>query len=226
MEEIKLEDLFNYFKKNVIIIILVTLLFGMIGFLYTNYIQIPVYNSQTTLLLLQATTTEGSITQSDIQLNQKLITTYSEIIKSNKVLNRVINELNLDTTIKDLSDAISVSSKSDSIIITITVTDEKPEMSMKMANSVAKVFMEEIGSLMSMENVSLIDEATLPINPANVKANQQIIIALGAGFILSAMILFIIFYFDTTIKSEEQIENIVDLPVIGSVPKNKKRRGL
>ena len=99
MEEINLQDLFKYFISKILLIILVTVFFGLIGSLYLLFVQTPMYKSTTTLLLANVSGMDGSsssITTNDITLNQKLVSTYREIIKSRKVLKQVIDNLELD----------------------------------------------------------------------------------------------------------------------------------
>ena len=99
MEEINLKDLFRYFYSKILIIILITIFFGLIGSLYSLFIQTPMYSSKTTLLLANISEMDGDGTGIDnntVSLNQKLVSTYREIIKSKRVLKQVIDNLDLD----------------------------------------------------------------------------------------------------------------------------------
>lgn len=223
MEEINLVELFRFFLKKIYIIIIAVVVFLGIGIIYTYYYQTPLYKSQTTLLLLKASNSNTSyLSQSDLLMNQNLITTYSEIIKSNKVLSRTIEEAKLSKTTSELNSMISVSSQKSSIIIAINVSSESKEEAQKIASSLAKVFSEEVKNLMNMENVGIVDTATLPSGAYNVQPVKQIGISIFAGLFLSISLLFVIYYFDTTIKSEDQIEKEISLSVIGIVPEKKR----
>ena len=215
MEEIDLIELLNYFKKKIGLIIIIMSAVGILGCIYTLFIQKPMYNSYTTVIL--SGSSSSSITQTDVTLNKNLISTYAEIVKSGRVLNQVIKELNLDISYESLSSEISVTSLNNTEIIKITVNNESADMAMKIANSTASVFTKEISSLYKMDNVSILDYATINESPYNINILKQLIIYILAGLVISLGTVFMIFYFDRTIKSVEQIEQKIKLPVLGSV---------
>jgi capsular polysaccharide biosynthesis protein len=95
-------------------------------------------------------------------------------------------------------------------------------MAKNIANVTAKFFNEEVANLYNMENVNVLDEATTSDSPYNINVPKQIAIYFMVGFVLAAGILFIIYYFDRTIKSVEQIEQKIKLPILGSVQDNSK----
>ncbi len=215
MEEIDLIELLNYFKKKIGLIIIIMSAVGILGCIYTLFIQKPMYNSYTTVIL--SGSSSSSITQTDVTLNKNLISTYAEIVKSGRVLNQVIKELNLDISYESLSSEVSVTSLNNTEIIKITVNNESADMAMKIANSTASVFTKEISSLFKMDNVSILDYATINESPYNINILKQLIIYILAGLVISLGTVFMIFYFDRTIKSAEQIEQKIKLPVLGSV---------
>jgi len=226
MEEINLKDLFTYFMKRIPIILLISIVVASLGLCYTMFLKTPLYHGNVTLILVkkdgeynQSTT----ITQNDIVLNQKLVATYTEIIKSRRVLNQVINELKLDYNYSELSSRVSVSSVSDTEIIKISVSDEDKKKSVKIANTIAEVFKEEVTEIYSLENVSIIDRAEVQDSPYNIQVARSTILFLALGLGASIMVFFVIYYFDTSVKSAEEIESRLGVPVIGSVPLLRKK---
>ena len=221
MEEVDLKELFLYFYKRMIIIIAIVFLCVLAGFVYTMFIKIPVYEGKTTLLMINKNSDNsgsGSVTQSDISLNQKLVSTYTQIVKSRKVLNQVIKNLNLRCTYSQLYNRVSVSNISDTEIIKIAVSDSDPENAAKIANTVASVFSNEITNIYHLENVTIIDSAEAAKSPYNINLFKTMIICFVAGIAISFMILFILYYFDTSIKSQEEVEQRLEIAVIGNVP--------
>ena len=228
VEELDLVDLFKYFMKNLKIIVIITALTVLLGTCYILFFQTPLYKSSTTLILVQSDNESNdlSLTQTEISINQKLVSTYSEIIKSRRVMKQVIKNLKLDMSILELSEKITVSSVENTEIIKISVIDESNKTSTKIANEIAEVFSEEVSKIYKMENISVVDEAEIESTPYNIKIVRQEIIYFMAGFLLSCMILFIAFYFDTKIKTPEQIEEKLGLTVLGNIPKiNVKKEG-
>lgn len=221
MEEINLKDLLTYFMKKIPIILLISIIVMTLGMCYTLFFKTPLYHGNVTLILVKKDSDYNStttITQNDIVLNQKLVATYTEIIKSRRVLKQVINDLDLEYNASELSNKVSVSSISDTEIIKISVSDEDSKQAVKIANTIAEVFKEEVVEIYSLENVSIIDKAEVQDSPYNIQVARSAILFLALGLGASVMVLFVIYYFDTSIKSAEEIERRLGVPVIGNVP--------
>ena len=122
METIDLKDMFSYFKSKISIIILFIVVVGIMGCLYGLFIQKPVYKSSTSIVLISESQTGATLTYNDVSLNQNLVSTYSEIIKSRRVLNQVIDNLSLDYSYSNLSNNVEVSSVTGTQIIKISVS--------------------------------------------------------------------------------------------------------
>ena len=147
METIDLKDLFDYYKSKLGVVILFVVLVGILGCLYGLFIQKPMYKSSTSIVLISEAKDNSQLTYNDVSVNQNLVSTYSEIVKSKRVLSQVINNLNLNYTYGALSNNIEVSSVTGTQIIKITVTDENSKTAMKVANEIGKVFAKEIPEL-------------------------------------------------------------------------------
>ena len=223
MEEMNVKEFLNVIKKNLLIIIIISILFGIGGFVYSNYIKIPKYKTYTTLVLTrsQENDSESAITQNDITLNQKLVYTYSELIKSKLVLNQVKNNLNLKYKINELSDMIKVDSIENTEILKITVESVEANETSTIANNVAEVFSVEVSNIYEINNVSIIDKAVVPTNVSNNTVLRDTILSIIAGAALSIGTIFIIYYFDDTIKFSDSLEEEIELPIIGKVLKEK-----
>ena len=220
MEEINLKELFDYFIDKIKYIIIATLVCCLIGGIYTKFLTVPMYKSSTTVIL--GSNQEGTgITQSDISINNNLVSTYAEIIKSRRVLEQVQKELNESYTYKELANEISVSSINNTQIIKITVEDNNALNAKIIANLVAKVFTAEVPDLYNLDNVHILDVAIEEEDPYNINVAKSSIIGGVLGLILSTGIFFVIYYFDRTAKSTEQVEEILQMPILGSVEETK-----
>lgn len=220
MEEINLKEVYSYFKAKILWILLAIVIIVIIGNVYTIITRVPMYQSNTTIVLVGESKKEYS--QTDSQLNQNLIGTYSEIITSRKVLQQVIDNLKLKMTVDELSKNITTSSVEDTEIIRITVNNEKKKMAAEIANEVADVFSDEIQDIYNLENVAIIDKAEEADAPYNINYLKDNVIYLMIGVVLSFGVVFVMYYFDTTIKSSETVEEKLGLTVIGIVPKESK----
>ena len=217
MEEIDLKELFDFIKGKLGTLSIITISVCLLGCVYGLFIQKPMYSSYTTVILGGSESTSSAITQNDININRNLVETYAQIVKSRRVLDQVISELKLDTTYEELNNKIAVTALNNTEIIKITVNDADAKKAMNIANVTASYFTDEIVDLYNMNNVNILDKAFQSDTPYNINVMKQIIIYFMIGFVLAAGILFVIFYFDRTIKSVEQVEQKIKLPILGSV---------
>lgn len=218
MEEINLKDLFNYFMSKILIFIITTVLILLLGNIYSLVLKTPLYKSTTSLVLVNESD-KDSITQSDLTLNNNLVGTYTEIIKSRNVLGQVVNNLRLKESTGSLSSKINVTSVSNSQIIKINVSDANNKKAKLIADEIAKVFIEETSKLYKLNNIKVIDEASIENSPYNMNIIKENIIYLAIGCALGLGIILLIYSLDTTIKTIEDIEEKLELTVLGSVPK-------
>ena len=217
METIDLKDLFDYYKSKLGVVILFVVLVGILGCLYGLFIQKPMYKSSTSIVLISEAKDNSQLTYNDVSVNQNLVSTYSEIVKSKRVLSQVINNLNLNYTYGTLSNNIEVSSVTGTQIIKITVTDENSKTAMKVANEIGKVFAKEIPELYNISNVNILDTAEQPSSAYNVNITKQSAISLLAGLVLGLGVVFVMYYFDRSVKNSSQIEDKLKLPVLATV---------
>lgn len=219
MEEIDLKEMFDYFVGRISWIMIAVALAVAIGNIYTLFTRVPMYKSTTSLVLVSENGDSSSYNTSEQQLNKNLVGTYSEIIKSRTILNAVIKNLDLDYSYATLQSRITVSSVNNTEIIRIAVGDPDPKVATKIANEIAKVFVSEINKFYKLNNVSVLDRAENNSVPYNVNYLKDNAIYIMIGLVLSCGIIFIFFYFDTTIKTSEEIEKKLGLTVVGVVPK-------
>lgn len=226
-EEIDFKEIFSIFWRRKFAIIMTTLIFISIGIYYSFNYTVPLYKSSTTLLLAQNNSLEtqkvtNEITQTDITLNQKLVSTYSVLVKSKTVLAQVLENLNMDKSLEEsLKENIEVKAVEDTQVIEITYVNENPKTAYKVANELANVFCEKIVEIYNINNVYIVDKAEIEEEPYNINHIKDILIFAIIGMGLSCMIVFIISLFDTTVKSQEDVEKSTGLIVLAQVPEVK-----
>ena len=230
MEEINIKDFFNYLKKYILIICGVVVIFVIGVFTYDKSIKKPLYTTYTTIILTKSNEAQTSttITQNDILLNQKLVETYTKIIKSKLVLDQVISETGITYTAEELGQNVAVEAYENTEMLKISVTDSDPELSASIANSIAQVFSGEVAKIYQMNNISVIDIAQVPEEVSNNTLTRDFFIALFISIFGSIGVIFIIYYFDDSIKLTDDLEEEIGMPVIAKVFKSdigSKNRG-
>lgn len=230
-EELDLKDIFNIFWSKKWLLILAIIIGAIMGVIYSMYIVVPKYSSSTTLLLskpvsiVDGQVVQESINQNDIALNQKLITTYEEIITSRSIIDMVNTNLQLDMTYEQLKNCIKVVSVKNTDVMRITVTTLNPETSALIADEIAKVFMSEIVKYYRIQNISVVDVAQIDDKPVNVNLIKDTAVFAMAFFVLAVIIIFLMYYFDVTIKTSEDIEKLSGVPVLSVIPKHNDKDG-
>ncbi|MBX0318786.1 MULTISPECIES: YveK family protein [Shouchella] len=217
-ETISLKEIFQTLKQRWRLLVAIPFFAMLVSAIISSFVLTPMYERSTQLLVNQAVP-EGQLNQQVVRNNLELIDTYSEIIKSPRILNEVIEAEGLDMTYGDLEAAVSVGSQSNSQVVTITVESASPADATLLTNSIATVFQEQIPDIMSIDNVSILSEAEIGEDPTPVspKPLLNIAIAFVVGLMAAVGLAFLLEYLDTTIKTEKDIENIIDLPVLGAV---------
>lgn len=221
MEEIDLKELLNWFRSKIVHIIVIIAIALGIGMIYTFGFTVPEYSSMTTLVLTTSSSDSDqttSITASDINLNSNLVSTYREIAKSKRVLRAVIKNLNADISYEALRANVTVEAVEDAEVLKITVTDENASNAAKYANEIAKVFSNTIPEMYKINNVYVLDDAEISDSPSNINHTKDIVIFTFIGAVIAVAYVFILNMLDTTVKTVEDIEKGVGIPVLVAIP--------
>lgn len=216
--EIDLKEIFGMLKKRWLMIVSITAAAVVIAGIISFFVLTPVYESSSTLLVSYKQNQESIMTYNDLTMSQKLVNTYSEIIKSRSISEEVLKKLDLDLTAEELSEKISVSKVNDTEIIRVKVSDTDPEMAALIANTISDVFKKEIKNIMEIDNVSTIDTAKAPESPVKPNKLMNVAIASVLGAMVSVGLVFVLELLDRTYKTPTDVERHLGLPIIGAIP--------
>ena len=222
-EYIDMKKILNIILSKKIFIALIILLSLVVGYFYSYYYKKPQYNSSVTVLLTgDEAQGEKQVTQTDLNLNSGLISTYGSIAKSANVLSKVIENLGLDISVQNLQKNLTVAEIKNTQFLKITVENQNPETAMKIANEISTVFVEQIKTIYNIQNINIIDTAEISNTPCNINHIKDMAIALMAGIFASGVLILIIYILDDTIKSEKDIPVNLKLETIGTIPNTNK----
>jgi len=218
-ETISLKELFLTLKKRLSLIIIITALATATSGIVSYFLLTPIYQSSTQILVNQSKSEQQAYNVGEVQTNLQLINTYNVIIKSPAILDKVIEKENLDMSTDALNGLVTVSSEQNSQVVNISVQNEDPQQAANIANSIADTFQDEITTLMNIDNVSILSQAQLGENPSPIKPQPvlNMAIALVVGLMAGVGLAFLLEYLDNTIKTEQDIENQLGLPVLGAI---------
>lgn len=218
-ETISLRELFQTLRKRAWLIVAITVIATMTSGIVSYFVLTPIYQASTQLLVNQAKNEQPIYNISEIQTNLQLINTYNVIMKSPAILDIVKEELDLNMSIEELNAKINVTSEKDSQVVNVTVEDPDPHMAADIANTVASVFQREIVKIMNVDNVNILAKAEVKEQPVPVKPKPllNMAIAFVVGMMTGVGLAFLLEYLDNTIKNEQDVEKLLELPVLGAV---------
>lgn len=219
-ETISLKEIFGVIKERLLLIISLVVGAALIAAVVSYFVLTPTYQASTQFIVSQEQQDPAvQYGVNDIRTNIELINTYNVIIKSPAILEDVVEELNLSSTVDQLKTKIQVASEESSQVVTVTATDTDPEQAVNIANTTVETFQEKIPDIMSVDNVSILAEAELSENPSQVSPNPllNIAIAIVLGAMVGVGLAFLLEYLDNTITTEEDVEKQLGLPVLGVI---------
>lgn len=219
--EIDLGEILAFLLGKLGYIILSGLMLALVSLAITVFLLTPKYTSTTSFYVLNRQTNE-SITSSDIQSSTYLTNDYMEMCKSRTVIETVITKLDLDMDYEDVLAATSVSTVSDTRVVSIKYTDEDPYMARDIANAIRDAAAEHIQSVMNTEAVNIVDEANIPTVKSSPSIKKNVLIAGIVGVFLALVFYVIMFITNDKITTTEDIERYLGLSILGTLPLEKE----
>ncbi|MFK9089963.1 YveK family protein [Bacillus salipaludis] len=207
-KDIDLKELFLVIKRRLWLIIVITIIATGLGTYYSHSNNAPLYQSSSRII---------------IGANPENRNTLQVIIKDSTILDKVVKELGLAQSAEALAGQITVSSVDNSQVVSISVTDTDPNRAADIANTTAKVFKQEIPTIMDFNDVRLLSDAKVNPWPINQSQNKLIIIGFIAGLVIGIGLVFLLDSLDDSLRSEHEVEEMLGLPVLGRVPKMHKK---
>lgn len=215
-------DVFQLVKslwKRKLMILIVALVTGAGAFAYSTFIVKPKYTSTTRIYVVNRNQGDKSgLTNQDLQAGSYLVKDYREIILSQDVLEEVVSDLKLDLTPKGLANKIKVTVPVDTRIVSVSVNDRVPEEASRIANSLREVAAQKIISITRVSDVTTLEEARPAISPSSPDIKRNTLIGFLAGVIGTSVIVLLLGLLDTRVKRPEDIEDTLQMTLLGVVP--------
>ena len=229
--EIDLLEVFSILLSKLWLILSAGLFMALVCFAVSKFLLTPTYESTTKIYILNKTD-NSSVTYSDVQMGTQLTKDYAELINSRYVLEEVIQKLSLPREYKELLKKVSVTTPSDTRIVSITVTDTDPVQAMNIANCIREAASDHIQNVMDIEAVNVVETANMPTEKAGPSVMKWTLIGGMLGVLILCAIILVQYLLDDTIKSSEDVEKYLGLSTLALIPvsedastgKKKKKR--
>ena len=209
-KEISIKEIVQPLLRYSWLIMLIVLIFGLLGYFNSqNNKATPLYQSSAKII---------------VNATAESMSTLQVIMKDSIVLEKVISELQLTTTPEDLANRINVSTVGSSYVVIITATNENPNVAADIANTTARVFKETLPTILDFDGVNFLSDAKVNTNPLESESSLSTIIKIVlVGFVVGIGLAYLINVFDSRIRTIQEVEESIGLPVIGLISKINKK---
>ena len=218
--EIDLSELFKVLKKNILMIIVISLLFAAIGLFSSVFLMDKKYNSEATIYITPKVTEQGTIDYNSIKTNSKMVNNYMEILKGETILAKVAKQVGLESY-EEVQGALTITNPENTELISISAETTDPELSQQIVSLTVSTFTEDMMDILNLNNVTTINEAKVNSNPVSPSKAKFTIFGFGIGLVVSCGYVCITYLFDKRLRTRDEAENFLGIPVLATVPLKK-----
>lgn len=217
-EEIDLREVFILLKNNIVLILVATVLFGISGFMGTRYLITPQYEASVNMIVNTKQDNTSYVSNDNITSAKNLVSTYAIIIKSNTVLNQVIDNLGLDMDYDTLQKKVTVTAVDDTQIMRVAVKDADPYVAARIVRSISRVSPDVIVDAVEAGSCKVISQVDEPKDPVSPSIMKNTAVAALLGFAVSVAIIFVKHFFSNYIVDDNDVQKYLGIPVLGVIP--------
>lgn len=217
-EKFDLVKLLNILKKNIKLLLILPAICLVASAALTFFVMPDKYTASTQILVNMKKSSSDLAFQ-NVQSSLQSVNTYTEIIKSPRILDKVSREFDGQYSTAELNSFLKVTNQTNSQIITVSVTTGNKSESDKIVNKISKVFAHDMPKIMSVDNVTILSSAhdnAVKVSPI---VSVNLVISIIVGIVLAILIIFLKELLDKRIKTEEDVESQLGLPILGSIQK-------
>ena len=217
-ETIDLLEVLNAVRQHILAIILTTLVLAAAGFGVSKFLMTPMYQASALMIVNTRQDVNANVTSDQINSATKLVSTYSIIIKSDTVLQQVIDNLGLNLTYAQLNKRVTVAAVDDTQVMRITVQSDSPEWARQVCEQIITVAPDVIKEAVEAGSVKVISNASLATEPVSPNIKKNTMLAAAVGFVLVIGIIVLQVLLDNKINTEEDVTKYLDMTVLGVIP--------
>lgn len=217
-EVIDLTEILSAVRQHLLELIFVTLAAALVGFMASKFLMTPKYDSSALMIVNTRQDVNANVTSDQINSATKLVSTYSIIIKSDTVLQQVIDNLGLNLTYAKLNKRVTVAAVDDTQVMKITVQSDSPEWARQVCEQIITVAPDVIKEAVEAGSVKVISNPSLATEPVSPNIEKNTMLAAAVGFVLVIGIIVLQVLLDNKINTEEDVTKYLDMTVLGVIP--------
>lgn len=203
------------------IVIIVSVLCAVVTFLGTYFLITPTYEASAKFYVNNSAVSMGgssSVSSGDLSTSRNLVDSYIVILNTRETINEVIDYAGVSLTYTELKDMISATAVNNTEIFSVTVTSESPQEAEMLANAIADILPKRISTVIEGTSAKVVESAMLPTKPSSPSYMKNTVIGFLLGLVLSVGVIVLREIFDTTIRTEEDITQSCQYPVLAAIP--------
>jgi capsular polysaccharide biosynthesis protein len=221
--DIDFSQILDSIKKLILPIVMICIVTSILALLVTVVFIDKKYKATGKLIVVQSLNQEQTqLSYNDVVMSQKLVDTYTQILLSDRVGDIVIDKIDSDLTTNDYKNQLKVSSVNDTEVINVSMETLDPELSAQIVNITLDVFKDEIFSIMSIENISILDRAKVSSSSSSPSITKNGLIGLLIGILISGILVLYDILKNNFVKDEDDLRELLGIPVIGMIPEYYK----
>ena len=221
--EIDVLSLVKTLWRRKFLIVVTAFVMAIVALGYSTFIIKPNYTSTTRIYVVNRQANENStLTNQDLHAGTYLVKDYKEIILSQDVLAKVIDDLKLNVQPSALAKKINVTVPTDTRIVSIAVSDGDAKEAARIANSLRQIAAEKIIAVTKVSDVTTLEEAEVPNSPSSPNIRRNTLIGFLAGGFLISVVILVVEVLDDRVKKPEDVEEALGITLLGVVPNMNK----
>ena len=228
--EIDLLQLLKILWNNCKYILIATIILGVVGFVGSKLLLTPIYEASAKMIVNTRKDETQNVTNDQINSAKNLVNTYAIIVCSRDVLNQVIFELDLPESYGQLVSGISVKAVNDTQVMQVAVRHKNRDTALAIATKILEIAPSAIEETVEAGSVKQVEQAYASQVPVSPNASRNAVLMALVGFALSVGVIVIVYLTDNTYKTDMDIQQDFETPVLGVIPtvescKSQKKYG-
>ena len=215
--EIDLVEIWQVIKKQFGLLVVIVILCAILAGVISKFFIAPKYTSSSTIFLTPSISETGVVDYTSQNSNEKLVNNVMALLVQDNILSEVAKQTGMES-VEDLRDQIEVSNDTNTTLVKVEATTLDPKLSKNIVNSMVNVFIDTMQENLNLKNIEIVDKAKLSYEPSGPNVKKNILIGAAAGFVIDALIVVLKVLTNTKLKSKEEAEKYLKLPVFCELP--------
>ena len=215
--EIDLVEIWQVIKKQFGLLVIIVILCAVLAGVISKFFIAPKYTSSSTIFLTPSISESGVVDFTSQNSNEKLVNNVMALLVQDNILSEVAKQTGMES-VEDLRNQIKVSNDTNTTLVKVEATTLDPKLSKNIVNSTVNVFIDTMQENLNLKNIEIVDKAKLSYEPSGPNVKKNILMGAAAGFVMDALIVVLKVLTNTKLKSKEEAEKYLKLPVFCELP--------